>query len=417
MLFGRIIEIFKSQRLIIENFGYLTLLNIYNLFLPLLIYPYLIRVLGTETYGLVIFVQTIIAYFSIFINLGFNISATKEIAIYHNNKRKLSEIISSVLIITSTIWLVFFFFLLLLTFTIPVFKENKILFIIGYGATFNDFLFITSYFQGLQRMKYITIINAVTRTIYLMLVFLIVKTSKEYLYVILLNSIMFLINGLICIYIIFFKDGIKFKIQPYNILRNYIIKTLPIFYFNLFGSIKSKSNEIFLGFATTYTSVTAYNLSSKITFLSTSIFANLSNAIYPNISISKNINQGKKYLLFIMFTSLIFYLMIVLFAKHIIALLAGANTFSSYNILYIVGASIPLYSTSTAIGQILLLPNGLNREFSFGTVISTVVYLILVGFQFYFDAVNIYSLSYDLLISNLISVLIRLYYAYKNYLL
>jgi len=62
---------FKGKyRNIISNFSYLSLLQFFNLLVPLITYPYLIRVLGAELYGIVIFAQTVISYFSIFISFA-----------------------------------------------------------------------------------------------------------------------------------------------------------------------------------------------------------------------------------------------------------------------------------------------------------------------------------------------------------
>jgi len=79
--------------------------------IPLLTYPYLIRVLGKETYGLVVFVQAIVAYMVILVGFGFNISATREISIHRENKEKLNEIVSSVLIVKSLFFFLPFSFL------------------------------------------------------------------------------------------------------------------------------------------------------------------------------------------------------------------------------------------------------------------------------------------------------------------
>ena len=65
--------------------------------LPLITYPYLIRVLGKEIYGLIVFAQAVVGYLVILVGFGFNISATKEISIHRDNKEKLNEIVSSVI--------------------------------------------------------------------------------------------------------------------------------------------------------------------------------------------------------------------------------------------------------------------------------------------------------------------------------
>ena len=53
---------------LIENFGYLTLLQICNLLIPLVTYPYLINTLGKNLYGVIIYSQAIVSYLAIFVN-------------------------------------------------------------------------------------------------------------------------------------------------------------------------------------------------------------------------------------------------------------------------------------------------------------------------------------------------------------
>ncbi len=85
----RLISKLRTHSKLVENFSYLSALQIFNMLLPLVTYPYLIRVLGSELYGTVIFAQAIIAYFSVMINFGFNISATKEIALCKDNTKRI----------------------------------------------------------------------------------------------------------------------------------------------------------------------------------------------------------------------------------------------------------------------------------------------------------------------------------------
>ena len=81
---------------LLTNFFSLSILQALNIFLPLITFPYLIRVLKVENFGIVMFAQSFIYYFSVFVDYGFAYSATREISIHRKNKNKVTEIFSVV---------------------------------------------------------------------------------------------------------------------------------------------------------------------------------------------------------------------------------------------------------------------------------------------------------------------------------
>lgn len=70
----------KDVRILTANFASLTFLQVFGYVFPLLTYPYLARVIGSEGFGYIALASSIICYFQTVVDFGFNFTATRDIA-------------------------------------------------------------------------------------------------------------------------------------------------------------------------------------------------------------------------------------------------------------------------------------------------------------------------------------------------
>src|SRR4051812_10374668 len=115
-----------------SNFISLSVLQVVGFALPLIVLPYLIKVLGIEKFGLVFFAQALISYFMVFTDYGFNLSATREISVNRDDKEKISIIFNSVLTTKIILGIIGFIILSILILFVPKLHNESLLFYLSF---------------------------------------------------------------------------------------------------------------------------------------------------------------------------------------------------------------------------------------------------------------------------------------------
>ena len=202
----------KEKKVLTENFIAVTLTQIAMYVFPLITLPYLSRVLGAEKFGLVFWAQATMMYGIMLTDFGFNNSAVREFSIHRDDKEKMSEIFSSILLIKMFFVLICLIILALAIIFVPQIHAEWKLFSLTFFIIIGNAFYPMYFFQGIEHMKYITFLNVLSRTLFLVLIFVFVHSQSDYLYVALLNSFAFLIPGMIALYLAYKRFGIRYKI-------------------------------------------------------------------------------------------------------------------------------------------------------------------------------------------------------------
>jgi len=336
------IEIDSSdkQRLL-SNFISLLVLQGSNYLLPLLTLPYLVRILGVEYFGLLAFATATIAYFQILTDYGFNLTATKEVSIHRNNKEKLIEIFSSVMIIKFLLMIISFIILCIIVFSFDRFRKDYIVFILSFGMVIGQVLFPVWFFQGMERMKYVTYLNIFAKSIFTVAIFLIVKDRSDYYIVPLLTSIGFIISGILAFYLIKKEFNIGFKLQSFQTIKYYLIDGWHVFLSRFYISLYTTTNIILLGIFTNNTVVGYYSIAEKIVTAIGGLFEPANQTLYPFLVKLYNDNL-KQFIIILKKVSAIYLLIAIgmlliaeIFRNRLIYLIAGDYSEPISSILFI----------------------------------------------------------------------------------
>lgn len=399
----------KRHKVVVKNFGYLSILQLLSIVLPLITFPYLIEVLGTGLYGKVIFAQAIAMLFSNLMSYGFDISAVKTVSENRNDKTKLSKIFSSVMTLKTIFWSLSLLILILLINIVPKLNADSWLFIFSFALTFNQLLLPQWFFQGIEKMKYITMVNLVSRVSFAVLIFVFVRNESQYLYVPILNGIGAFLGGIISLRIVFSKEKIKYTIPSLQNLKESLIDGSAMFGFKIAGVIKTQTNTLLLGFLVDYTMVTNYNLAQKVSNVLTTIFTNFSAVFFPKIAKNKDINLGKKAVKLSFISSVVVYVVVAVFLKEVI-LWWKPELVLAANLFWIMGAFVPLYAVASFLGNSILVAHGYQILHLITTAWTTFVYLGVILYLYFTNGINVYSLAITMFISQFLSTVHKYYY-------
>ena len=284
----------ENKQKLFNNFLSLATLQMLNYLLPIITFPYLVRVLGIENFGLLAFAGAIVAYFAILTDYGFQLSATKDISVNRNNKKKVIEIFSAVMSIKLFLMFCSFLILFFIISSIDSLKKDMLIYIFTFGSIVGQVLLPTWFFQGMEKMKYITIVNIISRVIFTISIFIFIENENDVYFVPLLNSLGAIIAGIISLAFVKKEFNISFKFQKTNILKKYFLEGWHIFMQKFYVNIYTRTNILILGILTNNTVVGYYSIAEKLYMALQSLYRPIVQTIYPYIAKERNIKLFKK---------------------------------------------------------------------------------------------------------------------------
>ena len=277
----------KDAKVLLENFISLSSLQLIGMILPLITLPYVLRVLGLENYGAIVFAASLIAYFSALTDFSFKYTATRDVAIFRNSPKKLNLIYSKVIIIKALFLILSFLIITIVVYSYQPFYDNKLIYMLTAPMLLGQALFPDWFFQGIEKMKYITFLNIGIKLFFTICIFIFIREKSDYWIYPLLQSAGFIGAGIVGQFILMKKYKLKFLWLKPRILKQTIKSNIPIFINQFIPTLYNNTSTFLLGILTNNTNVGIYNAIKTVIGLCISLIEILSRVFFPFLNRKK----------------------------------------------------------------------------------------------------------------------------------
>jgi PST family polysaccharide transporter len=403
----------SNNQIILKNFSYLTLMKFFNIGVKIVLAAYLIRILGSEKYGLITWLDSVIQYFIMIVNFGFNIYAAKYIVENKNKSTKINEIVSSIFIIKGCLF-IFSLICVLFLGSFETFSAYKKLLLLLMFSGIGEVLFPVWFFQGTENLKPATIIVFLTRLFLLIGTVIFVNSQYDLLSYILLFVASSLLMGGSGIFYLFKYYNIRIVLLPISKLIHYFRESLPFFIGRFLSLIFNFGTIFFIGKFCLLEQVTGFDTGLKIVMLGVIPFEMLQQAVFPTISRTKN-KKLLKNLVYVSFIVGVFIgAIIFLMADYFMVWFGGQEMLQFAPSLKLLAILSPFVSLTFILGTCSLVAFGFYREYNFSLIFTSIVYILILIVLFFTGKINFWNLIYLRVFGDVLMAMIRLYFSVRK---
>jgi PST family polysaccharide transporter len=374
---------------------------------------YLIRVLGENGYGTLTWVDSIVQYFIMLINFGFDLYAAKYVVENKSNPKKLNEIISTIYYIKGILFAFSFLLLIPLSLNSEINNYINLIFLMllmGLGEVLTPIWF----FQGIEKMKIITIITFFSKLILIGLTFFYVKTSVDISLYILFLVITNIIWGFLGFFMMRKKASFKF-VKVTKVLIKDNLKEGYLFFVGKFSTFIFNLGTLFLiGYLFSKGQVAGFDITIKIIFVFIIPFEVLQQALFPVVvrGLEKKVLQKITIATFII--SALFAFFIYLFSDKVITIFGGIEMLKYTFVLKLILILIPIVSLTIIVGNCFMVAKGFYKEYNWSLITSAILFIVLLMGLYFTDNLNFINVIVIRVLVDLIQLTIRLYFSFKH---
>lgn len=352
-----------------------------NYLVPLIALPYLTHTLGSYHYGVLSTALIFVQYIILIIDFGFNLSTTKKISENRDNITLINKIYWDTIVSKFFLFIISFLISLIIILSIEQYRNIFLVYLFCLPQIIGSIFFPIWLFQGMEKIKNISILIIVPKVFIIPLLLIFVKNEKDINYAALILSLPLLISAFLS-----FSQIKKLGITRINTIRikdilSCINGSFHYFIGSVAISVYTLSTPIILSLASNYQEVGYYSAADKLRVAMLGVFLILGQVIYPrsNMLLSKSKSSYnifiKKLIIYQIFICSIFSILFFVIVPDISLLLLGSEFENTNNLIKIMSPMILLIPLSVILANCIILPHGKSKAYAIIPWITVTLHL------------------------------------------
>lgn len=402
----------QFQKLSVYGFG-----QLFNLVTPLLVVPYIVSVCGEENFGKTAVGMAIAFFLIVFIDFGSDIIGVREVAVNRDNPEVLNKIFTTTYVVKGIILLLVLTVASIIFHSFPYFKSEKIMFTLGLSVLIGQFLNPTWFLQGIENVKWITLLNIVSKCIYLVGIFFTIKKESDYIYINLWWGLGMIVSNFLVFIWIIKKHQFSFLMVNKDEVFKHIRNDFSMFSSQIFVSLQLYAPVVLISYFGNNLMAGQYRIVEQIIVIFKTYIFLFFNYVFPRVCylIETDFKRGLKNWIIYNGVNFVFVTIGMLFfhiySYEIVSYFNPTNRYVLSNLLE-VAVFIPLIlAVSIPLKQLIL---ALNYKRFYVRLTSIMVILNLFAIVFLLPKFKVYGVFYSLIATDLIVIIFYLYQLKKN---
>ena len=377
---------------IIKNVVMLYGLSIAKIIFPLLTLPYLTRVLSVDCYGQVAYVKTLMQYIQIFVDFGFILSGTKEIAENREDRTKLACSMGDILIAKIALGVLGLLVTIVLILSMPLLRSFPVYTLLSYLPVFLSIFLFEHYFRGIERMEFVTTRYVVATGLSTALTFVLVHGDSDILWIPALNTISSLL-AIILVVIELKKDDVKLRMSSVASVVGKITSSSVYFISNMATTAFGALNTVIIGACMSASDVAYWSVCMQIIGGIQTFYNPITNGIYPDMVRTKDAGLIKRVFRLVMPVVALGSVFTYCVAPHALRIVFGAQYRDAYPVLRVLISVLVFSFPGMLFGWPTLGAIGKSKEVTFTTVCTAFFQVIGLLLLFVFRSFSLFSVA------------------------